>query len=363
MTLVFLYGALGDPVVMRALLGGDVAPQAAILPGAHLVATGSWLGPRLAFGAGEVPGQVVAVTPDQSDRVQYLAGVIGAELGAVKLADGRAATVLVPAGQAVGADDGWHARWAATAARAIADVMSFRGERPAGDVAVALPQILVRAASWARARDEATPMAVRTGFTDADVASDAPRRPYLKYFTLEEQDLRFALFDGGRSAKVERAAFVSGDAVTVLPYDAARDRVLVIEQFRFGPFVRGDQAPWSLEPIAGRIDPGESPETTARREAIEEAGLTLRDLLPVASYYPSPGAVSEYLFSYIGLADLPDSAARIGGLVAEAEDIRGVLLPFGALIGMLDSGEAQNGPLILSALWLAAHRDRLRASA
>ncbi|MCB2157335.1 MAG: NUDIX domain-containing protein, partial [Rhodobacteraceae bacterium] len=46
-----------------------------------------------------------------------------------------------------------------------------------------------------------------------------------------------------------------------------RDRVLLIEQFRMGPYARGDAEPWLIEAIAGRVDPGETPEDAARREA------------------------------------------------------------------------------------------------
>jgi 8-oxo-dGTP pyrophosphatase MutT (NUDIX family) len=127
--------------------------------------------------------------------------------------------------------------------------------------------------------------------------------------------------------------------------------------------VRGDRRPWSLEPVAGRIAPGETPEATAHRESLEETGLALRRLELVARYYPSPGAVSEYLHSYVGIADLPDGAEGIGGEAGEHEDIRSIVLPFEALMELLASGEAENGPLILSAQWLAAHRSRLRGRA
>jgi nudix-type nucleoside diphosphatase (YffH/AdpP family) len=183
----------------------------------------------------------------------------------------------------------------------------------------------------------------------------------MDYFQVEEHEVRFAQFTGGMSQEVKRACFVMGDAVTVLPYDPARDRVLVVEQFRYGPYVRGDLRPWSLEPIAGRIDPGEAPEAAVRREAREEAGLEIGALHHVAAYYPSPGAITEYLHSYVGLTDLPDEVAGVGGLEEEAEDIRAQVLSFKALMALLASGEAQNGPLILTALWLQANRAGLRA--
>jgi nudix-type nucleoside diphosphatase (YffH/AdpP family) len=145
-----------------------------------------------------------------------------------------------------------------------------------------------------------------------------------------------------------------------LPYDPVRDRVLLVEQFRAGPMARGDAQAWQLEPIAGRVDPSETPEMAARREAEEEAGLHLTRLEEVARYYPSPGAVSEFLYSYVAVTDLPDGVAGVFGLAEEAEDIRGHLITLDHLLALVATGEVQNAPLILTALWLQRERPRLR---
>jgi len=188
------------------------------------------------------------------------------------------------------------------------------------------------------------------------------RQPYASFFSVEETDLTFRRFDGSLSPTVTRAAFVSGDAVTVLPYDPVRDRVLLVEQFRAGPFGRGDPQPWQLEVVAGRIDPGETPQEAARREAVEEAGLDLAELLPISACYASPGAKTEFLYCYLGLCDLPDGAAGLFGLAEEAEDIRGHLVAFDALMALVASGEIATAPVVLSIFWLALNRDRLRAA-
>jgi len=204
------------------------------------------------------------------------------------------------------------------------------------------------------------PTTLRKSAVPKDVTVAALRHPYAQFFALEERDTGWRRFDGHMGRAVTRAVFVSGDAVTVLPYDPVRGRVLLIEQYRAGPQARGDGQPWSLEAIAGRIDPGETPEAAARREAVEEAGLTLQDLRFVARYYPSPGAVSEYLYSYVALTDLPDGTAGVFGLDYEAEDIRGHLISLDHLMDLVKSGEIENAPLILTALWLERERHLLR---
>jgi hypothetical protein len=82
----------------------------------------------------------------------------------------------------------------------------------------------------------------------------------------------------------------------------------------------------------------------------------------IAEYYPSTGAFSEYIYAYVGIADLPDDAARLGGLDVEGEDIRGHVMSRDALRDRIAAGEVPVGPLILSAWWLDANADRLRGS-
>ncbi len=220
--------------------------------------------------------------------------------------------------------------------------------------------MLVRGAGRVRAAAEPGPVTQRRFAGPGDVRLADLRQPYAHFFAVEEYDVAYRRFDGQHSPVVTRAVFVSGDAVTVLPYDPRRDRVLLVEQFRIGPVARGSLQPWLIEPIAGRIDPGETPQDCARREALEEAGLHLGALLPVAEFYPSPGAVSEYLYAFVALTDLPDGAAGVFGLAGEAEDIRGHLVSFDDLMRLVASGEVANAPLILTALWLQRERGRLR---
>lgn len=253
----------------------------------------------------------------------------------------------------------WVARYGAAALATAADFMALMGDHPAERVAARYGAMLTRGAARVRAA-EPLPATLRRQATPADVEIHARETPYARFFAVEDWRLGWRQFDGSMGDPADRAVFVMADAVTVLPYDPVRDRVLLIEQFRTGPLARGDVAAWQLEAIAGRIDAGETPEEAARREAMEEAGLTLADLIPVANYYPSPAAITEFLYSYVALTDLPDGTAGIFGEATEAEDIRGHLVSFDRMMDLVARGEVTNAPLILTALWLQRERPRLR---
>lgn len=184
--------------------------------------------------------------------------------------------------------------------------------------------------------------------------------PYAAYFSVERLRLRHRLYAGGWSEPIERAVFVSGDASVLLPWDPRSDHVLLIEQFRAGPAARGDPEPWLCETIAGRIDAGETPESAARREAWEEAGIRVSQVFRGPDHYPSPGAVCEMLYLFIGISDLSGHVAGIAGVESEAEDIRSRVVSRSALMAMIDAGELRYGPLLVLALWLERQAENLR---
>jgi ADP-ribose pyrophosphatase len=364
---LFLYGTLCHAPLREAVLGLGHFVREAALPGyrVHWAKGGDY--PVLLSGAGHAVGLLVeGLDAEARARADLFEAGFGYALRDVTVeVEDRgtfAALSYMPEGKvAPGADwnlAAWAEQWGDIWVVAAQDALA--GVPEASRLARRWPMLKQRAASALRASD-APGHEQRTDFTTArDVEVIRKRHPYAEYFALEDHDLRFRRFDGTMSAPVRRAGFIGGDAVSVLPYDPALDAVLVVEQFRAGPFLRGDPRPWTLEPIAGRIDPGESVEQALRREAVEEAGLDLGRLHHVADYYPTPGAVSEFLFSYVAEAQLSGRGGEIGGVDHEDEDIRAHVLPFDRLMTLIASGEAGTGPLVLTAFWLAANRERLR---
>jgi nudix-type nucleoside diphosphatase (YffH/AdpP family) len=217
------------------------------------------------------------------------------------------------------------------------------------------PMIDHRAAACLRARGTPTTIRRRAEPGDFDLRRiEAPAGRFFRFERLEADVLRF---DGGRAEGLTREVIAGADAALVLPYDQVRDRILLVEQFRAGPARRGDPQPWILEPVAGLVDTGETPEQAARREAEEEAGLTLNRLERMFEGYASPGNATDHFFAYLALCDLPDDHATTGGLESEQEDLRLHLLPFDEAMRLIETGEANAMPLISMLLWL----DRWRA--
>jgi ADP-ribose pyrophosphatase len=258
--------------------------------------------------------------------------------------------------------DDWIAQWGQISVDTAGFIMTQFGKISTDDAQKLLP--FMRARAWARQlAAEPAPRALRydPGPEDVQLLPD-DRSGFDGFFQLRVFTLQHSQFAGGMSPPIRREAFVAYDAALVLPYDPVQDSVLLIEQIRYGPICRGDPAAWVLEPIAGLVDAGEDPEDAARREAIEEAGLEMGDLLPIAKVYPSPGYSSEFFHCYLGLCDLDGRGAHLGGLDSESEDIRSHVLPFAQAMDLVESGEINAAPLVMMLLWLSGKRDDLRAA-
>jgi ADP-ribose pyrophosphatase len=182
---------------------------------------------------------------------------------------------------------------------------------------------------------------------------------YDGYFTIIRYRLRHTLFSGGMSRELVRELFERGHAVAVLPYDPARGQVVLIEQFRIGA-LEVLSHPWLLEPVAGIIEPGESAEAVARREAMEEAGLELLDLMPACEYFASPGGSTETCQVFIGKVDA-SRAGGVHGLADEGEDIRVHVMALDEALHAIDQRRIRVASTIVALQWLALHRAEIEA--
>ena len=186
---------------------------------------------------------------------------------------------------------------------------------------------------------------------------EGERTGFAGFFNLLIYRIQHELFAGGWSRTIEREVLQRGHAAAVIPYDASTDSTLLIEQFRAGA-MNNPAGPWMHEVIAGIVDEGETAEDVVRREAVEEAGLHLNEVLYISTYYPSPGGSSETIALYWAPCDLSD-AGGLFGLESEGEDIRASVVPMQRAMAMLDAGEINNSVTMILLLWFYRYQQSL----
>jgi ADP-ribose pyrophosphatase len=177
------------------------------------------------------------------------------------------------------------------------------------------------------------------------------------FFRMVVYRIKHELFAGGFSETLEREVLQRGHAAAVLPYDAKSDSTLLIEQFRTGA-LENARGPWLHECIAGIVEEGEVEEDVVRREAMEEAGLTLDTVHYLTTYYPTPGGSSETIALYWAPCDLSNAGGHFG-VANEGEDIRATVISMDRALAMLDDGEINNSVTMILLLWFFRHKQTL----
>ena len=188
----------------------------------------------------------------------------------------------------------------------------------------------------------------------ADVTVGAPEllakgfREYRRY--------RLALVGAaGRRREQTRDVVDGGKVAAVLAVDLARDEIVLIRQFRLPAHLangRGDL----VEIVAGRVEPGEAPAATAKRECAEEIGVAPSAMAELFTYFTTPGLTDEEVTVFLAAIDASQVPPRTetGG-----EMIRTLRVPIDAALDALARNTIRNGPAIMALQWLALNRARL----
>jgi len=194
-----------------------------------------------------------------------------------------------------------------------------------------------------------------TEVMNVDVLSIEPA--YSGFFKLNRYAIKHSLFAGGMSSTIHRECFERGHAVAVLAFDPIKNKIILLEQFRIGAWVNNQQG-WMYEVIAGIIEPQQSPEEVAHREAREEADCELLDMEFICDYYSSPGGSSETLHLYCAAVD-SEGIGGLYGLETEGEDIRATVVDYDEAVKWLKEGKLNNASTIICMQWLILNHQRL----
>ena len=172
---------------------------------------------------------------------------------------------------------------------------------------------------------------------------------YNGFFKMNEVVLKYRKYDGKWSNSIRRELFGGAQVAAVLPYDPISKEIILIQQFRPGTISK-DINHYLDEIVAGIIDEGESPETAAKRECLEETGCEVKKLIPIQGYFPAPGSSESFYHLYLGEVE-SFNGSRIQGLKNENEDIFVKCFKIEDVRKNMEEGKIINGLTLIALQW------------
>ncbi|MFN8334412.1 MAG: NUDIX hydrolase [Cyclobacteriaceae bacterium] len=111
------------------------------------------------------------------------------------------------------------------------------------------------------------------------------------------------------------------DASCVLVLNTDSNKIILTRQFRYGAAPKTED--YLLEVVAGKVDEGEDPFTTAIRETEEEIGYRVSkdNMKYLVTCFSSPAYTSERYHIYFAIVNDSDRKSKGGGLENENESI------------------------------------------
>lgn len=160
-------------------------------------------------------------------------------------------------------------------------------------------------------------------------------------------DVDTVRFPDGSEGELEMIRHPGAAAVVPLASDPTGPDpvVLMIRQYRYaagGPL-------WEIP--AGRLEPGEAPETCAHRELREEAGVTAGRLERLTTIWTTPGFTDEAIHLFLASDLAAATAAR-----EPDEFIEAIPRPLSEVLAGIRDGEIRDSKTIVGILYVAGFR-------
>jgi len=157
-------------------------------------------------------------------------------------------------------------------------------------------------------------------------------------------DLDTVRFPDGSTGQLELIRHPGAAAIVPCASDppGADPTILLIRQYRYAT---GGQL-WEIP--AGTLDPGEDPEACARRELLEETGVTAARLQRLTSIWTTPGFTNEVIHLYLatGLTTGEPSRERDEFIEVEPQ-------PLSRVLALIRDGEIRDAKTVAAILYMA----------
>lgn len=125
----------------------------------------------------------------------------------------------------------------------------------------------------------------------------------------------------------------------------AENRICLLRQYRHAA------GGYIYELPAGKLEPGEPPDATVKRELVEEAAVSAAHWEPLGAYFSSPGVFTEVIHLYLAEQLSPAQGAPERGEVFQVE-----WWPLEKALAQARSGELTDGKTIIGILRAAARK-------
>ena len=158
-------------------------------------------------------------------------------------------------------------------------------------------------------------------------------------------DVDTVRFPDGSTGQLELIRHPGAAAIVPCASDppGADPTILLIRQYRYAT---GGEL-WEIP--AGTLDPGEDPEVCARRELLEETGVTAARLQRLTSIWTPPGFTNEVIHLYLATGLTMGQPSR-----ERDEFIEVVPQPLSRVLALIRDGEIRDAKTVVAILYMAA---------
>jgi nudix-type nucleoside diphosphatase (YffH/AdpP family) len=185
-------------------------------------------------------------------------------------------------------------------------------------------------------------------------------RDYDKYLKIDKATVK-EVNESGEEISYNRYKLTRPDAVAVVIYNIDNDTIVLVKQHRYP--IHSKVTGEIFEIVAGKMDEGEEPKTTAIREIEEEVGYKVPEdrIYYRGSFFASPGYSSEIVHLYAASVKDSDKISDGGGLQGEHENIEIFHVPVSEVFKMLSNGSIVDAKTIIGIynLWHLQNDDRV----